>query len=123
MKYIYIVLGVLFFGLGAIGMILPLIPTTPLIVLSAVCFGKSSQKLHAWCISTKFYKNNVDNFVKKRTMTIKAKIILLSTVTVVMGISLLAMVAFFAPVVAKIVLFVIWLCHIVYFGFIVKTTK
>jgi len=117
------VLGVLFFGLGAIGMILPLIPTTPLIVLSAVCFGKSSQKLHAWCISTKFYKNNVDNFVKKRTMTIKAKIILLSTVTVVMGISLLAMVAFFAPVVAKIVLFVIWLCHIVYFGFIVKTTK
>jgi len=102
---------------------LPLIPATPLIVLSAVCFGKSSNRLHAWCISTKFYKNNVDNFVKKRAMTIRMKITLLLTITIIMGLSLITMIVFSVSMVAKIVLFVIWLCHIIYFGIIVKTTK
>ena len=122
-KYAYIVFGIFLFSLGAIGAVLPLIPTTPLIVLAAVCFGKSSQKLHYWCVSTTFYRNNVDNFVKKRTMSIKAKVILLSTITIVMGISLITMIVLSAPAVAKIILSVIWLCHMIYFGIIVKVTR
>ena len=122
-RYVYIVLGVLLFGVGAIGTVLPLIPTTPFIVLSAVCFGKSSQKLHEWCINTRFYKSNVESFVKKRAMTIKAKTVLLATVTAVMGISFVVMTFFSAPLVIKIILAVIWLCHLIYFGVIVKINK
>ena len=122
-KFIYIIFGVIFFGLGVIGTVLPLLPTTPLIVLAAVCFGKSSHKLHTWCVSTKFYKNNVDSFVKKRSMTIKSKAILLLTITIVMGLSFVTMTVFSAPMVARIILIVIWLSHMVYFGIITKTTK
>jgi len=122
-KFVYIAFGVFFFGLGAIGTVLPLIPTTPLIILSAVCFGKSSRKLYQWCVSTKFYQNNVDGFVKKREMTVKAKVFLLSSITAVMGISFIAMILFFAPVVAKFLLFVVWLCHILFFGIIIKTKR
>jgi len=122
-KFFYLILGVLFFGLGAAGTVLPLIPTTPFIVLSAVCFSKSSERLHAWCVSTKFYKNNVDGFVKHRTMTIRAKITLLATVTVVMGLSYIILTALNTPIAARIILAVVWLCHVVYFGIIVKTTK
>ena len=122
-KYIYIIFGMFFFGLGVVGTILPLIPTTPLIILAAVCFGKSSRKLHLWCVSTKFYQNNVESFVKKRTMALKAKIILLTTITAVMGISFITMVVFSVPMVAKIALFVVWLFHMVYFGFMVKVTR
>ena len=122
-KYVYIIFGVFFFSLGAIRTVLPLIPTTPLIILAAICFGKSSRKLHMWCVSTKFYKSNVDSFVKKRAMTIKAKVFLLTTITAVMGLSFYTMIAFSAPIVAKIVLIVLWLCHMAYFGFVVKITK
>ena len=122
-KYVYIAFGVLFFGLGAAGIVIPLIPTTPLIVLAAVCFGKSSQKLHAWCISTSFYKNNVESFVKKRTMTIKSKTVLLATITVVMGLSFVILTVLNVTMIARIALLLVWLCHVVYFGFIVKTIR
>jgi len=122
-KYFYITLGVLLFGFGAAGTVLPLLPTTPFIVLSAVCFSKSSERLHAWCVSTKFYKNNVDGFVKHRTMTVKAKVTLLATVTVVMGLSYVILTVFSTPIAARIILAAVWVCHIVYFGIIVKTTK
>ena len=122
-KYLYIALGVIFFGLGAIGTILPLIPTTPLIILAAICFGKSSYRLHAWCVSTGFYKRNVECFIKRRTLTLKAKVILLTTVTAVMGLSFVAMLIVSAPVVAMIVLIVIWLFHMIYFGIVIKIAK
>ena len=122
-RYIYIILGVVFFGFGVIGTVLPLIPTTPLVILSAVCFGKSSRRLHLWCISTRFYRNNVESFVKRRSMTKKAKATLLASVTIVMGSSFIALSLISAPAVTRIILIIVWLCHIIYFGFRVKTVN
>ena len=120
-KYVYIMFGVLFTGIGAIGTVVPLIPTTPFIVFAAICFGRSSPKLHTWFVSTGFYKKNINRFIQNRSMTIKAKVLLLSSITVFMGLSFVTMVFLNAPLFVKIILFVIWLCHIVYFGFKVKT--
>ena len=122
-KFIYIACGVVFFGLGIAGTVLPLLPTTPLIILAAVCFGKSSQRLHAWCVSTKFYRNNVESFVNKRTMTIKAKLLLLSSVTLVMGMIFMVLTVTGVSMVVRIILSIIWICHVIYFGFAVKTAK
>jgi len=122
-KFMYIALGVFFTGLGAIGTIVPLIPTTPFIIFAAICFGKSSPKLHTWFISTGFYKKSVSRFVQSRSMTIKAKLILLTSITVFMGLSFVTMIFFNAPLIAMIVLIVIWLCHVVYFGFWVRTVR
>ena len=121
LKFIYIACGIIFFGLGIAGTVLPLLPTTPLIILAAVCFGKSSQKLHTWCINTGFYKNTVDSFVSRRTMTVKAKVLLLISVTLVMGISLAVLTITGISMVVRIILSVIWMCHVIYFGFIVKS--
>jgi hypothetical protein len=122
LKFVYIACGVVFFGLGTVGTVLPLLPTTPLIILAAVCFGKSSQRLHTWCISTRFYKNTVEGFVKKRTMTVKAKLLLLISVTLVMGLSYVVLTITDVSIIVRLILSIIWLCHVVYFGFIVKTT-
>ena len=122
-KLFYVIIGILSFGLGIAGTILPLIPTTPLILLSAVSFGKSSQRLHAWCVSTKFYRNNVEKFVTKRSMTIKAKVILLSGISLIMGLSFMIMIIFQTPVFVRIILAVIWVCHMMYFGLKIKTIK
>jgi len=122
-KYLYVVFGIILFGLGVIGTVLPLLPTTPFMVLAAVCFGKSSEKLYTWCVSSKFYKKNIEGFVNKRTMTPKAKILLIASITLLMSTSFILLLVFAAPVYTKIILSIVWVLHVVYFGFVIKGEK
>lgn len=78
MKVLYFLVGMMATALGAVGVILPVLPTTPFLLLAAFCFAKSSQRMNDWFISTSLYKNHLDSFVKHRAMTLKTKVILLS---------------------------------------------
>ena len=55
-KILFIVLGCIGLALGAVGAVLPLMPAFPFLLLAAVCFAKSSEKLHNWFVNTKLYK-------------------------------------------------------------------
>jgi len=120
-KALFIALGLMCAALGALGTVLPMLPTTPFVLLAGICFGKSSDRLHTWFLSTRFYRKNLESFAKKRGMTIKTKLILLAAVTFFMGISFITMLLLSAPVFARVVLVIVWLCHILYFGFRVQT--
>ncbi|MCL2397716.1 MAG: YbaN family protein [Defluviitaleaceae bacterium] len=120
-KYTYAALGLFFLGMGAAGILLPLIPTTPFVLLAAICFGKSSDRLNSWFISTRLYKNNIEGLAKKKTMTIKSKLTLLAAITALMGISFFVMHVASAPFAPRVILVVIWLLHVLYFGFKIKT--
>ena len=63
-KTIYLALGCIGVGLGALGAVLPLLPAFPFLLLAAFCFGKSSERLHIWFIGTKLYKNNLESYVQ-----------------------------------------------------------
>lgn len=76
-KYMYITIGLISFVLGAIGVILPILPTTPFLLLSSYCFVKGSEKFDRWFKSTKIYKNHLDTFVNERAMTMKQKLSIL----------------------------------------------
>ncbi len=61
------------------GIVLPLLPTTPLFLLASVCFVRGSKKFEIWFKGTKLYKHHLEEFVNNRAMTLKKKwIILLS---------------------------------------------
>ena len=119
-KALLVVVGCLSLALGAIGAVLPILPTVPFLMLSAFCFAKSSEKLHSWFISTKLYKKNLESFVKGEGMTVKTKVKIMSTVTILMAIGFIMMSR--VPV-SRVILAIVWVCHVVYFVFRVKTLK
>ncbi len=119
-KMIYITVGCIGLALGAVGAVLPLLPAFPFLLLAAICFGKSSERLNNWFKSTKLYKNNLESFVKGQGMTWKTKIKIMITVTVLMTIGFIMMKQ---VVVGRIVLGVVWVFHILFFVFGVKTIK
>ena len=81
-KGIYICIGLVAFALGAIGVILPILPTTPFLLLASFCFAKGSERFNTWFINTKVYKKHLESFVKERAMTLKQKVILKLTIII-----------------------------------------
>lgn len=77
LRILFAILGFIFFVLGAIGVFLPIIPTTPFLLLAAFFFAKSSDRLNKWFLSTKLYQNHLDSFIKERAMTLKTKLCIL----------------------------------------------
>ena len=118
----FVVLGCVSLALAVIGVVLPILPTVPFLALAAFCFAKSSDRLNNWLINTKFYQNNLADFKAGKGMTVKTKVRILATVTLVMAIGLIAMLMK-GVIVGSIILSVVWLGHIYYFGFKVKTIE
>ena len=115
-KILYIMIGCISLGLGIIGVILPILPTVPFVLLAAFCFAKSSEKLEDWFKNTKLYReNNI-----KSGMTKRAKIRIMCSVTLLMSIGFIMM-GLKDIVVGNIVLLIVWIFHMVYFTFGVKT--
>ena len=117
-KILYVILGCIGLVIGAIGAVVPMLPAFPFLLLAAFCFARSSEKLHNWFINTKLYKDNLEDYVAGKGMTKKTKIRIMVTVTLLMSIGFIMMNA--VPV-GRIVLTCVWMFHLVYFIFGVKT--
>ena len=114
------IIGCIGVALGALGVVLPILPTVPFLLLAAFCFARSSERLNNWFIGTKLYKNNLESYVKGEGMTRKTKVKIMVTVTVLMTIGFIMM---DQVLVGRIVLSCVWVFHILYFVFGVKTIK
>lgn len=117
-KALYVALGCVGLALGAVGAVLPLLPAFPFLLLAAFCFGRSSERLNAWFTGTRLYRENLESYVAGQGMTRKAKIRVMGTVTILMSIGFAMM---HAVPVGRIVLACVWVFHILYFCFGVKT--
>ena len=86
-KLINAILGLFFMGLGSIGVFIPVLPTTPFLLLAAFFLARSSDKLNAWFESTELYQKYIADFLETRSMTMKTKRYILTMATVAMLIS------------------------------------
>ena len=120
MKILYVILGCIGVGLGAVGAVVPILPAFPFLMLAAFCFARSSEKLDRWFRNTKLYKDNLEDYVAGRGMTVKTKVRIMVTVTLLMSVGFIMM-GLKGIVVGCIVLTGVWLFHILYFCFGVKT--
>ena len=112
--------GFLFFALGMVGAVLPILPTTPFILVAAFCFARSSNRLNSWFKGTKVYKMVLEGYTTKRSMTLRAKLTILVPVTALLAVSF-AMMSNVS--VGRAIVAAVWVGHIVYFGFVVKTER
>ncbi len=119
-KMLYVILGCIGVGLGAIGAVVPLLPSFPFLLLAAYCFAKSSEKLDRWFKGTKLYKNNLESYVKGEGMTVKTKVKIMVMVTLLLTFGFIMM---SSVVVGRIIIVCVWVIHLLYFTFGVKTIK
>lgn len=110
-KALFLTLGIISLILGIIGIFLPLLPTTPLLLLTSFCFLKSSDRLNEKFMQTKIYNKYVKTFKEQGGMTLKAKL------TLVIPVSLLLLFMFItidSPVM-RMVIIIMWLAKIIVF--------
>lgn len=119
-KIIYIIIGCIGLGLGALGAALPFLPAFPFLLVAAICFGRSSDKLDTWFKNTNLYKNNLETYIKGQGMTKKAKVKVMLIVSLLMAIGLTIMTISNVIIYARLVLVAVWIFHIIYFCFFVK---
>ena len=73
-KLLFVSTGFITLGLGVVGMFVPVLPTTPFLLISSFCFVKGSERFDKWFRSTKIYKKHLEDFVRDRSMTLKQKV-------------------------------------------------
>ena len=121
-RILWMMLGCLGVALGAVGAVLPMLPAFPFLLLAAVSFARSSDRLHHWFTNTKLYKKNLESYVKGKGMTWATKIRVMITVTLLMsfGFTMMFWRGIYIPCM---ILAGVWIFHIIYFLVGVKTYR
>ncbi|TQV68784.1 YbaN family protein [Aliiroseovarius halocynthiae] len=92
-KFFYIILGWAAVGLGLLGVILPVLPTTPFLLVAAFAFGKGSPRARAWLIDHAHFGPSIRDWEERGAISRRAKTLAVSMMTLVFVISLLMGVA------------------------------
>ena len=119
MRILFIVLGFIFLGVGAVGIVVPILPTTPFLLLASFFFAKGSKRFHDWFLSTRLYKRYLESFVKSRAMTLKGKLTILIPVSCMLIITFILV----DNIYARIVLVILFISKYVYFFTQIRTVS
>ena len=122
-----IALGLLCTGLGAVGVALPILPTTPFLLAAAFCFARSSERLNTWFRGTKLYRSHLETLNRGEGMTMPAKLRIVGTVTLVMGVAEFFMARAWltkgsrGELVGCAVMAAVWAAHVIVCFLVIKT--
>lgn len=116
---LFIIFGFISLGFGIVGIFLPILPTTPLLLLASFCFVKGSKRFDEWFRSTNIYKKYLESFVRERSMTRKQKLSLL------LFADTMILIAFFIvdKLLVRVILILVILYKWYYFTFKIKTIR
>jgi uncharacterized membrane protein YbaN (DUF454 family) len=119
MKIVSLGLAFIFLFLACLGAILPVLPTTPFLLLASFFFAKSSKRFEVWFKSLPLYKKHLESFEKQRAMTLHTKLVILIPVTFML------MAAFFLTpsYIGKTMITLVLIIKYIYFFTAIKTLR
>jgi uncharacterized protein len=85
LRTLYLVTGWMFVGLAAAGVALPLVPTTPFLIVAAACFARSSPRFHAWLLGSRVFGPLIRTWQESRSIPRRAKALAVLVIAVVGG--------------------------------------
>ena len=88
-RYLLIVVGFGFVALALAGALLPVLPTTPFLLVAAACFAKSSKRCHNWLLNNKLFGPILHNWHHRRCIPLKAKRVAVLSIIIFGGFSLI----------------------------------
>ena len=71
---LFIIAGTLSLTIGIIGIVLPILPTTPFLLLAAACYAKGSKRFYDWLLGNKWFGNYIKNYYEGRGVPLKVKL-------------------------------------------------
>lgn len=100
----WLLVGFVALALGAIGIALPLLPTTPFVLVAAVAFARSSERLHGWLVNHDVFGSLIDNWHRYGAISKRAKVISVVSMAAVLVVSVVMAVPAVVIVVQLVVL-------------------
>jgi uncharacterized membrane protein YbaN (DUF454 family) len=86
-KAVWLVLGFIFVGIGFIGILVPGLPTTPLMILAAACFARSSPRFYKWVINNRVFGAQVRRFREGSGISVRGKLFSTTAMTFFIGLA------------------------------------
>jgi uncharacterized membrane protein YbaN (DUF454 family) len=78
LKFILICIGTFFLGLGLVGIFIPILPTTPFLLLAAACYARSSQRFYDWLMNNKWFGSYIKKYHDGKGIPLKVKAVTIS---------------------------------------------
>ena len=94
-RWVLIIVGSFFAGLGILGIFLPLLPTTPFLLLAAACYIRSSERLYNWLLNNKWIGRYIKNYLEGKGIPLKSKVLSISALWITIGYSVFFVVNIF----------------------------
>jgi uncharacterized membrane protein YbaN (DUF454 family) len=116
---ILVVSGTFFLLIGTIGIFIPILPTTPFLLLAAVCYAKGSKKFYNWLINNKWFGEYIKNYQEGRGISLTAKIVTITILWITITFSAFIFVSHFLIQIILIIIAILVTIHIL----TVKTMK
>jgi len=95
-RWVLIIVGSFFAGLGILGIFLPLLPTTPFLLLAAACYIRSSERLYNWLLNNKWIGRYIKNYLEGKGIPLKSKVLSISALWITIGYSVFFVVNIFS---------------------------
>ncbi len=88
MRLVYLGLGTVCLGLGILGAVLPLLPTTPFILLSAACYARASDRFYNWLLNNRLFGPMIREWRRHRSIPFRVKVVSIVLMVLTLGVSI-----------------------------------
>jgi len=87
-RKLLVIAGTVSVAIGIVGIFIPLLPTTPFLLLAAACYLRSSERFYHWLLNNRFFGTYIRNYIEGRGMPLKIKIPTIALLWITIGVSL-----------------------------------